>query len=202
MMATFAALIAAYGIALLVVPEMRAPFLRDRFATIPLAVVVHIFGSAIALAVGPLQLSARRRARSIELHRWLGRIYVAGVLCGGVAALVMARVSQGGLPAHVGFGLLGVLWLGSTAMAYARIRLGDQSAHREWMIRSYALTFAAVTLRIYLPVSQAIGLPFEPAYQTISWLCWVPNLLVAEWLVLRRRYVPSPRQESKTVAAA
>jgi uncharacterized membrane protein len=200
-MATFAASIAAYGMALLFVPAMRAPFLRDRFAAIPLAVVAHIVGSAIALAIGPLQLSARRRARSIEIHRWLGRLYVGGILCGGVAALVMARVSQGGLPAHVGFGLLGVLWLGATAMAYARIRWGDRAAHREWMIRSYALTFAAVTLRVYLPLSQAIGLPFEPAYQTISWLCWVPNLIAAEWLVLRRP-AARPRQPSKAIAAA
>lgn len=55
------------------------------------------------------------------------------------------------------------------------------------MIRSYALTLAAVTLRIYLPLSQLAGVPFGDAYQVISWLCWVPNLVVAEWVVLRRR---------------
>ena len=55
------------------------------------------------------------------------------------------------------------------------------------MIRSYALTLAAVTLRIYVPVGLALGVPFADAYQAISWLCWVPNLVVAEWFVLRRR---------------
>jgi hypothetical protein len=54
------------------------------------------------------------------------------------------------------------------------------------MIRSYALTLAAVMLRIYLPLSQVFAIPFEPAYQTIAWLCWVPNLVVAEWLILRQ----------------
>jgi hypothetical protein len=58
------------------------------------------------------------------------------------------------------------------------------------MIRSYALTFAAVMLRIYLPLSQVYGIPFEPAYQTIAWLCWVPNLIVAEWLILRQQLTP------------
>src|SRR5260370_20371385 len=58
------------------------------------------------------------------------------------------------------------------------------------MIRSYALTLAAVTLRIYLPASQIAGIPFPDAYQTISWLCWVPNLVVAEWWILRSRLAP------------
>ena len=58
------------------------------------------------------------------------------------------------------------------------------------MTRSYALTFAAVTLRIYLRLSQVVGIPFDAAYQTISWLCWVPNRVVAEWLILRVRADP------------
>ncbi len=57
---------------------------------------------------------------------------------------------------------------------------------RVWMIRSYALTFAAVTLRIWLPLSQVAGLPFAQAYPAIAWFCWVPNLIVVEWLILRR----------------
>jgi hypothetical protein len=48
------------------------------------------------------------------------------------------------------------------------------------MIRSYALTAAAITLRMYLPLSFALKIPFEIGYPAIAWLCWVPNLLVAE----------------------
>jgi hypothetical protein len=59
--------------------------------------------------------------------------------------------------------------------------------HRAWMLRSYALTFAAVTLRIWLPLSQIAGIPFQEAYAAIAWLCWVPNLVVVEWFILRRR---------------
>ena len=59
------------------------------------------------------------------------------------------------------------------------------------MLRSYALTLAAVTLRLYLPISQMLGLPFGPSYQVISWLAWVPNLLVVELFVIHRpRVVP------------
>lgn len=51
------------------------------------------------------------------------------------------------------------------------------------MIRSYTLCLAAVTLRVYLPIAEAAGIPFESAYPAITWLCWVPNLVAAEWLV-------------------
>ena len=80
--------------------------------------------------------------------------------------------------------MLAITWLITTAMAYLRVRQGDIVRHRMWMVRSYALTLAAVTLRIYLPITQIKGIPFESAYPVIAWMCWVPNLLLAEWLVL------------------
>jgi len=194
-MTVLALFIALYAIALLFVPAMRPPFLRDRFLVVPAAAFLHLGGSAIALAVGPFQLNTGLRTRFIKVHRWMGRSYVVSVLLGGLAAFALATMAQMGLPAQVGFGLLAVLWLTSTAMAYRHIRARNQAAHRRWMTRSYALTFAAVMLRIYLPLSQAYGIPFEPAYQTIAWLCWVPNLIVAEWLILRQP-APAPVAES------
>ena len=194
-MTVLALFIALYAIALLFVPAMRPPFLRDRFIVTPAAAVLHLAGAAIALAVGPFQLNTGLRTRFIKVHRWMGRSYVVSVLLGGLAAFALATMAQMGLPAQVGFGLLAVLWLTSTAMAYRQIRARNQAAHRRWMTRSYALTFAAVMLRIYLPLSQAYGIPFEPAYQTIAWLCWVPNLIVAEWLILRQP-APAPVAES------
>ena len=58
--------------------------------------------------------------------------------------------------------------------------------HRAWMYRSYALTLAAVTLRIYLPLAGIAGIGFADSYPAISWMCWVPNLLVVEWFILTR----------------
>jgi len=186
-MTALAAIIAVYAIAVLAVPSMRPPFLQQRFLIMPVAATLHLSASAVALLAGALQHNSTIRGRFLDFHRWLGRTYVVAVLFGGIAAFALATASQYGLPTHVGFGLLAVLWLTATGMAYWRIRAGDQASHQRWMIRSYALTFAAVTLRIYLPVSQIVGIPFEPAYQTIAWLCWVPNLVVAEWLILQRR---------------
>ena len=187
LMTALALIIAAYAIALLFIPGMRAPFLRQSFVTVPLAAYLHLAGSGLALALGPFQLNARLRNRLLRVHRWLGRTYVISVMLGGSAALALATMSEAGLATHVGFGLLAVLWLFTTGNAYRHIRAGDRVSHRRWMIRSYALTFAAVTLRIYLPLSQVAGIPFDPAYQAISWFCWVPNLIVAEWVILRQR---------------
>jgi len=200
-MTALALIIAAYAIALLFIAGMRAPFLQERLITVPLAAYLHLAGAGIALAAGAFQHNGRIRARYLNAHRWLGRTYVISVLLGGSAALVLATMSQAGLVTHVGFGLLAALWLFSTGMAYRYIRAGDQVLHRRWMTRSYALTFAAVTLRIYLPLSQVAGIPFDAAYQTISWLCWVPNLIVAEWIILRQRQGESIH-ETDSVAVA
>jgi uncharacterized membrane protein (DUF2068 family) len=61
------------------------------------------------------------------------------------------------------------------------------ASHRRWMIRSWALTLAAVTMRIYIPLFEVADLPEMPAYRAISFLCWVPNLLIAELMLLRER---------------
>jgi uncharacterized membrane protein len=197
-MTALALIIALYALGVLFIPAMRPPFLQDRALIMPLAVYLHLGGSSLALALGAFQLNSRLRAKHIAVHRWMGRGYVTGVLLGGAGALALATRSQFGLVTHTGFGLLALLWLGATAMAYRYIRAGHQTLHRRWMIRSYALTFAAVTLRIYLPLSQIAGIEFEPAYQTIAWLCWVPNLIAAEWIVLRQRGAATAQVPSLT----
>jgi len=165
----------------LVHPEMRVVF--ESHST---AIRVHVFGAAVALALGPFQFSRRLRGRQPRVHRWLGRTYLGiGVLVGGLAGLWMAAFAQGGATARLGFGMLAVAWLATGALAFAAIRRRDTAAHRRWMVRNFALTFAAVTLRLYLPASVAAGIAFEAAYPAIAWLCWVPNLLTAEWLLRR-----------------
>jgi uncharacterized membrane protein len=198
-MTALATLVAAYAAAVLLVPGFGPPFVTLRRTTMPLAVAAHLVGGLVALAVGAWQMNARLRARVIELHRWMGRTYVIAVLIGGLGALRMAVVSLEGWVTHLGFGLLALLWLFTTASGYIAIRSHEEARHRRWMIRSYSLTLAAVTLRIYLPVSLALGVPFANAYQAISWLCWAPNIILAEWL-LRRTQAPIPAVASDTFA--
>jgi uncharacterized membrane protein len=160
-------------------PDMRATFEAHRAG-----IYVHVFASSVALLFGPFQFRTRLRAARPELHRWMGRIYLGvGVLAGGLAGLYMATLAFGGPAARLGFGCLALAWLYTGLRAYASIRARDVAAHRRWMVRNFALTFAAVMLRLYLPGTLASGISMEAAYPVIAWLCWVPNLAVAEWLL-------------------
>ena len=188
-MTGLALLVVVYALTLLFVPGARPPFLQERYQQIPVAVLIHIGASAVALALGPFQFVSALRNRRPEIHRWMGRFYLGGIFAGGSGGFVMATMSQLGMVTHIGFGLLAVCWVLTGIRAYQRIRAGDDVAHRRWMIRNFSLTLAAVTLRIYLPVSAVLGVPFEIAYPAIAWLAWVPNLLVAEFIA--RRTVPA-----------
>jgi uncharacterized membrane protein len=173
-------------------PEMGANFRAHA-----LGIQLHVFAASIALLLGPLQFYQRLRGRWPRLHRITGRLYLgAGVAIGGLAGLYMATFAYGGLVAKLGFATLALAWLGSGFRAYRAIRAGDIATHRRWMVRNFALTLAAVTLRILLPVSGLSGIPFATAYPAIAWLCWVPNLLVAEWILARQmtpRFLSSSR---------
>lgn len=172
---------AAFPLGALVHPDMKTNFENHR-----LMVYLHIFASSIALLIGPLQFAKRLRVSRPRLHRALGKIYLSvGVLLGGVAGLLMAGLAYGGLGSNLGFGILAVLWLYTGVRAYWAIRHGDILMHQRWMIRNFSLTLAAVTLRIYLPLSLVFGWPFDIAYPIISWACWLPNLLLAEWIYNR-----------------
>ena len=150
----------------------------------------HITFGGLALLSGCTQFSKKIRDRYRAIHRTLGTIYVTCVTVSGSCALYIAIYSSEGMVTHFGFGALAVLWLFTTLTAYNAIRNRNITSHRRWMVRSYALCFAAVTLRIYLPLFTAVfHLDFGVSYQIISWLCWVPNLLVAEIIISRLKPV-------------
>ncbi|HDR7277664.1 TPA: DUF2306 domain-containing protein, partial [Bacillus paranthracis] len=148
----------------------------------------HITTSIVALVIGPFTLSTKFRERNINRHRIMGRIYMVGILLGGLSGLYLSFYATGGLVAKLGFGLLSVLWLTSAYEALHRVKNKKIKEHRNWMIRNYALTFAAVTLRIWLPLFIVLfGIEhFELSYAIIAWLAWVPNLIVAELFIRKR----------------
>lgn len=152
---------------------------------------IHVAAAATALLVAPTQFLAGIRTRYRSFHRWVGRGYALACCVGGVAGFVLALGASTGPVSTAGFGLLALLWVATTAFAWSCARRRDFVAHRAWMIRSFALTFAAVTLRLYLPLLALLPVDFADGYRAISFLCWVPNLLVAE-LYLRR----APRPDS------
>ncbi|MCU0463458.1 MAG: DUF2306 domain-containing protein [Anaerolineae bacterium] len=159
---------------------------------------VHIFASGLALVLGIPQFVPGLRNRFRRLHRWTGRLYLLCVLLGGLSALVIVPGIISGLTGMIGLSLLAFLWLFTAWKAYRTIRAGNTEAHRRWMVRNYALTFAAVTLRLWLGVLIMVQIPvletfyagnfdalFLEAYRPVMWLSWVPNVLVAEWMLQR-----------------
>ncbi|NDV00346.1 DUF2306 domain-containing protein [Pseudoroseicyclus tamaricis] len=152
----------------------------------------HIVLAPIALVAGAFQFFPGLRARRPRLHRVTGRLYVGSVVLSGLAALVLAVTTEGRPVAALGFGTLAIFWLGTTGLALRAILAGRVEAHRRWMTRSYALTFGAVTLRLQLPLLLILyDYDYTPASLILAWSSWVPNLLVAEWL-LRRPTRPAP----------
>ena len=182
----------AYGflpLGTLVHPDMKANFLAH-----PVGIYTHVFASIVALTLGPFQFSSHLRQTRTPVHRWLGRAYLGvGVLGGGLAGLYMSRFAFGGTVVRLGFATLAVCWLYSGLRAFLAIRRGAIDEHRRWMVRNFSFTFAAVTLRLYLPASMVAGIDFSVAYPVIAWLCWVPNLVFAEW-----RYNAAPARLAAT----
>ena len=195
-----AVIVGAYALANALIPGLRGPFVENMLVRASLGSSLHFLFGSLVIVIGGFQFNRSFRNRHPVVHRWLGRAYVAGVMIGGLAGLYLAMGAFGGLVSRFGFSGLALTWLYTTGMAWRQIRNGNVSLHRQWMIRSYALTLAAVTLRIYLLGFEIGGYPFEEFYPLLAWLCWVPNILVAEWLIIQR--TNSPARQTNPDAAA
>ncbi|XBQ17486.1 MAG: DUF2306 domain-containing protein [Oceanicaulis sp.] len=187
-LAVFAFAVAAVSLRYLMADPPAAPpeVVANRFADPFLP--IHAGFAALALAIGPVQFLPRLRRSLPWLHRAVGVTYVTACLAGGVSGLALAVGTTSGPVAAAGFGGLAIAWLLTTGRGLALALAGRFAEHRRWMIRSYALTLAAVTLRLQLPASAMMDLPFETAYPAIAFLCWVPNLVLAElWIAATGR---------------
>jgi uncharacterized membrane protein len=181
---------AGNAIMFMLVSGHGSPEIKERFFATAIAGWSHAFGGAIAALIGPFQLITRVRTSWPRIHRWLGRTYLLAVLAGGLAGLYFAPISSAGTVGRVGFATLAVFWLFSGTRAYLAIRRGNVQEHRRWMLRNYALTFGAATLRIELPLLMIGGVGFPMAYTLVAWISWVPNWLAVEaWLRTRKAVV-------------
>jgi len=149
----------------------------------------HVFTSMLPLLAGFTQFSPWILRKRPRIHRLMGKTYVLSVcFVTGPASLVMAFYANGGITSRIAFATLAILWLFTTAMGWRKISSRDWKAHREWMIRSYALTISAITLRVwnYLIV-MAFAPPPMDTYRIVAWLGFVPNLIFAEWWIRKGR---------------
>jgi uncharacterized membrane protein len=152
------------------------------------AFYIHMLTGSIVLITGVIQLSKRIRAKFPRWHRLAGKVYVVVLLVfTAPSGFVMTLYANGGLAAGSGFALLAVLWWYFTWQGWKNAMGERWDLHREFMLRSYALTFAAVTLRLYSFLFALAGFRGEFIYIIIAWLSWVPSLLVIEIYLRKSR---------------
>ncbi len=167
-------------------------------AAVQAAFYAHVVTAGAALLVGGFQFSRTLRRKRRGLHRWIGRIYCLSVLVAAASGLVMAFFSSAAFTGFFGFGSLALLWTWTTYRGYRAAREQNFAEHQAWMIRSFALTYAAPTLRLWLLLLVLVQTPFgvdtevavANAYAPVPFLCWLPNIIIAE-VVIRRRGLPS-----------
>ena len=149
--------------------------------------ILHVGGGVTALLAAPLQFVRRVRVRWPTFHRITGRIYVGACAIGAPAGFMLALGTTAGPVASVGFAIPAVLWAVFTLRGWQAAVGRRIDEHREWMLRSYAITSTAITLRLMLPASALLGFEFLPAYRAISWLAWITNLALFEYVIRRKR---------------
>jgi uncharacterized membrane protein len=154
-----------------------------------IAFYTHIVFGGLALLLSPVQLSSRVRARVPRLHRVTGRVVLVAIALGGTAGFLLSWFNTAGPIGTAGFGTLAVLWVVFAGLGLRAILRGDVATHRRWMLRTFALTYAAVTLRLWLLVLIPLLGDFASAYAVVPFLAWVPNLVVVEWLLRRSQTV-------------
>ena len=153
-----------------------------------IAFYVHVLTSVFVLLAGFTQFSTRIIQHYPYVHRLVGRMYVIVILgLSGPAGFLLAIKANGGWSSQLAFSLLAVLWWIFTYLAWRKIVVRDVPAHRAFMLRSFALTLSAITLRAWKWLIVFLWAPPPmDTYRLVAWLGWIPNLLIVEWYL--RRY--------------
>jgi len=154
------------------------------------ALLVHIVFGTVALFSGPIQLWLGIADRRMSLHRRLGIIYMGAVTVSAIAAYVIALSPSAGWVFGSGLMGLATAWLTTIGLAFLAIKRQLYDQHREWMIRSYVVTFGFVFFRIGATAIGALAPDSRlPGVQAMAWACWALPLLVTEAILQGRKIV-------------
>ncbi|MCD1259999.1 DUF2306 domain-containing protein [Paenibacillus athensensis] len=208
--ALLALAICGYAFALYATPERASqqPFVSAKGELPGLWLYMlwaHAVTAGTALAIGWLQFIGKLRRSRPVLHRAVGYVYAAGIAVAGVTGLYLACYGNGGWSGRIGFATLAALWLYTLYRSLRSIIVERKPReHGEWMLRNYALTFAAITLRIYVPLAAVLfGVTdTNDSFIVIAWLAWVPNLAFAQWWISRSRKKIQRRPAGRSAASS
>jgi uncharacterized membrane protein len=145
--------------------------------------VPHGLAGAICLCLGATQFSTRLRTRHARVHRLLGRCYVAGIAIAAPMGIYIT-IQHNALPARIAIITTASLWFLTTAVAFYCIRRRNFREHRQWMIRSYAITLTFLLVRVIDAVPALNDLDTDTSPNVI-WLCniiaWVVPTFIISW---------------------
>ena len=149
---------------------------------------IHIVFGGIALMTGWVQFSRKLRSSYLHIHRLLGKVYVGSVLLSALGGIYIGLFAEGGLVPSIGFVSLGIIWFYTTLRAFLDAKAKNIAEHRNMMIYSYAACLTAVTLRAWLPLLIFVFQDFVVAYTIVAWWGWIPNLLVAHFVIIKKEW--------------
>ena len=148
---------------------------------------IHILLAIISLITGPLGVIKAIRDKSRNFHRWNGRIYVLSIILNFIPGVYVSFFATGGLPSIIGFLILNTLWLTTTILGFWYIIRQKVMLHSQWIIRSFFLSFANITIYIIVAISHNLmNFSYGNSYTIAVWLCWPLNLIVAEFVIRRK----------------
>lgn len=149
------------------------------------AFYIHVFSAIIALFAGFTQFSKDFLKDHLKLHRIFGKIYVWNILIiNSPAGMILAIYANGELLGKTAFILLDILWFYFTYKAFIYAHKKDFIAHKNNMMRSYALTFSAITLRAWKVIlSSNLNIEHSQLYIIEAWIGFIPNLIIIELII-------------------
>jgi uncharacterized membrane protein len=150
--------------------------------------LVHIICGIVATLIGPFQFIPRLREKYPVLHRNMGKTYLGAVTLSTFVSFYLVTTAQLGVAYAVGLAMLGVVWLGSAAMAYFAIRNGNVVMHKEWMIKSYVLTLSFIGFRLVEDILTNMNIgSFVERKVLMAWACWAIPLFITEVILQTRK---------------
>lgn len=148
---------------------------------------IHITLAIIALITGPLGVMKAIRVKSIHVHRWNGRVYVLSILFNFIPGVYVSLFATGGWLSTIGFLILNTLWFATTILGYLYIKRRNMILHSYWMMRSFFLSFANMTIYILVAITHNLmNFSYGHSYTVAVWLCWMINLLLAEFIIRKK----------------
>ena len=144
---------------------------------------IHVYSAIFVLLAGFTQFHSGILSKQPIIHRNIGKFYVITILfLSAPSGFFIGVFANGGFYSKISFVTLSILWFYFTLRGFLYIKNKNIRLHKAFMLRSFALTFSAITLRFWKVILVYL---FHPSpidvYQIIAWLGWIPNLLIIEY---------------------